>query len=330
MTRDSLNFLERKDLKEELAILGVLVDIGKDGSGTAGSPGYFRKLGIVDILESLGTKVNDLGDVSCPSHAKAEIGDKKVKYLNDICLAAEHTAEKIAGVLKNKSRVITLGGDHATSLGTISGAHAVFGDDLGLIWIDAHSDINTFKTTPTGNIHGQVSAATLGMGHPRLTSIFKKGAKIKKENILYIGLKDIDQEEVDVLREKKLACVTSFDILRRGLFSAEKAIDQLRSRVKNIWISFDVDVIDEEYLPATLMPNSSGLDKREIKALAKYIGKTCPVRGIDVVEFAPQKDINKKSGQLVMEIIAGFLGSEYGDYTKYLGKYKKMSEKSFS
>lgn len=308
-------------MKENISILGIKIDLGKDGAGTATAPNHFRRLGFINVLESLGAKVNDLGDISCPAHAATQIGDKKTKYLNDVCLASEETAQKVSTALKNKSRIINLGGDHTASLGTVSGASAVFGKDLGLIWIDAHSDINTHQTTPTGNLHGQVSAALLGMGHPRLTNIFQKGAKIKKENILYIGLKDIDQSEVDALRKNKLSCVTSFDILRYGLVLAEEAVSGLQKKVKNIWVSFDVDVVDKEHMPATLMPNSGGLNRREIMAVARFIGKTCPVRGIDVVEFAPKKDVGDKSGHLIMEIVTALLGSEYSDYTKYLSNY---------
>ncbi|MDO8626182.1 MAG: arginase [Candidatus Magasanikbacteria bacterium] len=330
MNSDSLSFYETKTLAGTVDVIGIPIDIGKDAAGTAEAPKYLRSQGLLKMLAALGFNVNDLGDLDCPQNGESLIkGDKNCKYLEAIAKISEEVAALIASSVKAGHKVVALGGDHSMSLGTISGAAAGTEDELGVIWIDAHGDMNTPETTLSGNIHGMPAAALMGFGHPRLVNILRPGAKVKPANWLFIGLKDLDQTEIDLIRREKLEAVTMLDLATHGLHQVTEKIKALASRVKNIWVSVDIDAIDKEYAPATLMSTAGGLTYREITLIAKYIGRLCPVVGLDIAEQVVTKDIDAKTAKLVFELISNLLGSEYSWYTEYMNaEAKKQAERS--
>jgi arginase len=321
MTNDNLIFYEKRKVLGNVSVLGVPLDLGKDAIGTALGPKYLRKCGLKEMCEDIGLVYKDLGDIDCADKRTAEIGDAKVKYLDEIARVAEKTAQIVNNEITLKNKMVVLGGDHALSVGTISGASVACGGDLGVIWVDAHGDMMTNENTHSGNIHGMPSAAVMGLGHHRLINVLKPGGKIKKENIVYVGLKDLDQEEIDLIRKEKLNAFTIMDLARNGFEPIAQSILDLQKRVKNIWVSFDIDSIDQEYAPASLMATPGSLTRREAVHLAKFIGKTFQVVGLDIVELAPKLDENEKTGHLAIELIAHLLGSEYGWYTRYMKKF---------
>jgi arginase len=243
-----------------------------------------------------------------------------MKYAEAIVEAAEESAARVATAVKQGRAVIALGGDHSLSLGTISGASVALGGDLGVIWIDAHGDINTDATTVSGNIHGMPLAGVLGMGHKSLTSILEPGQKVQPKNVVYAGLKDLDQAEIDTIRAHKIPTTTAMDIARHGLEPLFKNIVALQKRVKRIWVSLDVDSIDAEYAPGTPMVNRGGLTYREIAAITSFIGKTCRLAGFDIVELAPRHDKAGKTAKLAVELSARLLGGDYSWYTEYMNQ----------
>lgn len=315
---DHLSFFERPRLSGDVSILGIPLDLGKDGSGTADAPQELRKAGLVSILKHLGFTVHDLGDIPCPAHSDVEIGDKKMKYANAILPVLKQAAASVANEIEQKKKVIAIGGDHTIALGTISGAAKSAGKNLGVIWIDAHADANTPETTLSGNLHGMPSAALMGFGHSSMTNLCFEGQKISPENILFIGLKDLDQAEIELIRKERISVITIMDLMRHGFGHVTNNIDELTKRTDSIWVSLDVDGIDREDAPGTLMAAPNGLTRREIIMLTKYIGKTCPVIGMDIVELVPHLDQKNKTISLALELIVNLLGSEYGWYTEYM------------
>lgn len=317
MTSDNLVFYEKQKLTGNISVLGVPLDLGKDTVGTYLAPEYIRNCGLRTMCENIGLLYKDLGDVECVEKAKADIGDIKVKYLDEISRVVEKTAMIVRDEIKMGNKMLVLGGDHALSIGTISGASVACEGDLGLIWIDAHGDINTDATSMSGNIHGMPVAAVLGMGHHRLTGVLQEGAKIKSENIIYIGIKDLDQAEIDIMRKENIIVFTIMDLMRGGIEPLAQSLFELQKRVGHVWVSLDVDSIDSAYAPATPMASPDGLTRREASVITKLIGKL-PVVGMDIVELAPDLDENKKTGNLVVELAANLLGSEYNWYTNYM------------
>lgn len=306
----------------KLTLLGVPQDLGAENLGVDIGPNALRYTKIVDKLQNIGFEITDLGNISCLSRNDLEIKDPKLKYSDEIVRISKISAEKVNGIIKNDERVIVLGGDHSVNLGAVSGASVALEKDLGLIYFDAHADMNTSETTLTGNIHGMHLASLLGFGNKELVNILKVGSKIDKQNLLHIGGKDFDTAEEEFIKKEELRCFTIADILSCGLRPLLGMIDNLNSQVKNIWVSIDLDAIDSMYAPGAGMPNNGGLTYREIAAITKYIGKECNVVGVDVVEYNPLKDIDLKTAELAIELIAKLFGSDYSWYTHYLKENK--------
>ncbi len=323
MVRDNLSFYEHEPVERTISIVGVPSELGSDERGLANAPQYLLKSGLEKMLTSLGGDVVETTMIPCrkPLHV---VSAGSAKYLDEVVAAARLSSAVVEKAVRRKDFVLTLGGDHSIALGTVAGAASVH-RSMGVIWIDAHPDANTHETTLTGNIHGMPAASLMGFGHPLLTDIGRTGRKISPENFLYIGLKDIDKAEIEFLRREKVSTVTMLDIAERGLLPARLAIDALRRKVDTIWVSMDMDSIDEGYAPGVGMPNSGGLTKREILSLAQYIGKTCILTGLDVVEISPAKDKDAKTATLALELTARFLGAEYSWYENYINEYKSTN-----
>ncbi len=320
MTTDNLSFLESTPTKQSVSVISIPLDVGKDTTGTDGGAKYLRENGLLSMLKNIGVSFNDQGIIACPERSEVPMGDPRAKYVEAIADVAEKTAAMVEADIKAGNKVVALGGDHSVSIGTISGASKACGGDVGLIYIDAHPDAMTNENTLSGNVHGMVTTALLGFGHPLLTNIGGTGQKIKKENILYIGLKDLDQGEVDFIREQKLAAVSPLEIEMYGLQVAIEKIKTLASRVKNVWVSFDLDAMDSRFAPATPMSSSGGLTYREIYTLSKYIGTTCSVVGLDIVECLPAADVDEKTASMAATVTAHLLGAEYSWYTGYMAE----------
>ncbi len=318
---DNLSFLENKISDGKISILSIPLDIGSDNTDMADAPEYFLELGLKEALESVGFETTILPEISGSKNSAGENKKTKEDDLNDIIEISRKVNEIVKEEVSKQNKVLAIGGDHSIAIGTISGASEALAGNLGVIWIDAHGDINTHETSLTGNVHGMASAVVLGFGEKNLTNLVKN--KIKTENILFIGLKDLDKAEIELIRREKITAITIMDILEDGFALIVKNIELLKKRVDNIWISLDVDVIDERFAPASAMASSSGLSHREITNLLAYIGKSCKVIGMDVVEVTPAKDINNKTGKLCIELIASGFGSKYDWYTEYMKHYNK-------
>ena len=308
--------------KKPLSInfLGIPLDLGAENLGTDFAPNALRRLRVIEKLKSIGLEVLDSGDVAVNQKDKLEVGDSKIKYVEEIIRVCNETAKKVDAILIKKEKALAIGGDHSISLGTISGAAVSLKGNLGVIYLDTHGDINTDKTTPSGNIHGMHVASVLGIGNSKLVNVYKKGAKVKKQNIILAGGNDFDKAEEDLIKKENIKCFTLMDLLCNGLSPLIKMIDDLNKRVKNIWVSLDLDVIDQVYAPAVGIPNTGGLTYREIGGVCKYIGQNCNVVGMDAVEYNPLKDKDGKTAELLIELIAKIFGSDYSFYTKYIDK----------
>ncbi len=317
---DNLNFLENKVSGKKISILSIPIDIGSENSDMADASKYLLKLGLKEALESSGFKVDVLPEILASK--KSFWGSNKIKEdnLKDISKIVSDVNKIVKKEVSQKNKVLAIGDDHAISIGTIAGAAEAMNGNLGVIWIDAHGDINTHETSLTGNVHGMASATVLGFGDKSLTDLVKN--KINKENILYIGLKDLDQAEIDLLRNQKISVITMIDILETGFSVITKNIELLKKKVDNIWVSLDVDVIDEQFAPASVMATSGGLSYREITNLLNYIGKTSEVIGMDLMEITPKKDVDSKTGKLCIELVAAGFGSKYNWYSQYMRHYR--------
>ncbi|MHB1864901.1 MAG: arginase [Candidatus Saccharimonadales bacterium] len=307
---------------DKITIIGVPLDLGAENLGVEGGPSALKKQGIVTKLQTAGFDVSMVDDIRVMPRDSLKPGNPKLNYLDEIVRVNEELAKLVEEQIKNNSRVVVLGGDHSINLGAVSGASVALGSNLGLIYFDAHGDMNTNETTLTGNIHGMHLASLMGFGAKELSQVHGPGTKLDKHNLLHIGGSDFDQSELDLANKENLKLFTLFDLLTKSLGPLIEEIDNMANRLANIWVSLDLDSIDRTYAPAAAMPNAKGLLYREIALITEYIGKHCNVVGVDLVEYNPLADEEHKTAELGIELIAKLLGKNYSWYTNYLARNK--------
>ncbi len=309
-------------MQDKINILGIPLDLGAENLGVDIGPQAFRYQNIVSKLESTGLKVTDRGDVIVHPRKDLIVGDSHMRYVDEIIRVNNEVADITHDCLKNNEKVVAIGGDHSMCLGVVSGASVVFSGDLALIYLDAHGDMNTSDTTLSGNIHGMHVASLLGHGDQRLIDVYAPGKKISNNNFLHIGGSDWDSAELDLVSSDNLKVFSMFDLLSQNLAPLLKMIDSISKITNNVWVSLDLDVIDQIYAPGAGMPNAKGLTYREIVVIADYIGQHCHVVGVDVAEYNPLHDKENKTAELGIELIAKFLGKNYSWYTGYMERNK--------
>lgn len=303
------------------SIIGVPINVGANNLGVDMGPNAYRYQDIVPKLESAGISVTDTGNVFCKDRWDVPVGSNpKLRFVDEVVRISNDTAQRVQNAVQKGDRAIVLGGDHTTCLGAVSGASVAVEGDIGLIYFDAHGDMNTDSTTPSGNIHGMQLASLMGFGAKELTQVHDETVKVKKQHVLHIGGCDMDQAEKELIAREKITAFTMNDLMTQTLTPLLFMIDALQSKVKHIWVSLDLDSIDAQYAPAAGMPNKKGLVYREITMLAEYIGQHCNVIGVDIVEYNPLIDVDRKTAELATELIASFLGTEYNWYSNYLSR----------
>lgn len=305
-----------KDTSAQL--IGVPLDLGAKNLGVDIGPDAFRHHNLIKKLASANIEIQDSGDIHPVDREELDPGNPRLRYLDEIVRISEELAIKTENAINNEHRVIAIGGDHSINLGAVSGASSALNGNLGLIYLDAHGDMNTHETTATGNIHGMHLASLLGLGDSRLANVHHEGSKIEFSDLLHIGGSDLDQPEIELMNQRSIPNYKLVDLLMDGMRPLFDKIDELCSKVDNVWVSLDLDVIDRVYAPGAGMPNPGGLTYREILAIANYVGNKCNVVGIDVVEYNPLQDEDKKTAELGIELIAKFFGETYNWYTGYL------------
>ncbi len=247
--------------------------------------------GLTYSLDYLNDYCKDLEITMLPEITMPEHDLRNLKNLNSVIATCQQIAEEGYVALKRGETPLFIAGDHSSVMGTISASSAFHGE-LGLIWIDAHPDINTDKTTTTGNIHGMPVAALLGMGEPKLTSILTPEVKLRPENIVMLGLRDIDPPELEFLKQLNIRYYTWDDILEIGLENCmDQTIDYL-SHLGSVHISFDIDAMDPGIMPGVSVPVPGGFNQDEsLYAMARLM-QSLPVVSYDIVEFNAEHDVD--------------------------------------
>ncbi|MDB5166125.1 MAG: Arginase [Candidatus Saccharibacteria bacterium] len=303
-------------------LIGVPLDLGAENLGVDVGPDAFRYQDLIKKLASAGLEVEDAGNIEVGKRADLSVGDLRLRYLDEIVRVNEALATQVETAIKAGRKVIVLGGDHSLNLGTVAGASTAVDGKIGQVYLDAHGDMNTDESTLTGNIHGMHLASLMGFGAPALAQAYGNQVKLPKENLLHIGGCDLDQAEIDLIARENLEAFTMLDLMKYGMAPLLEKIDALAAKAPNVWVSLDLDAIDKVYAPGAGMPNPKGLTYREVVAIAEYVGQKCNVIGLDVVEYNPLQDIDRKTAELGTELIATFLGKQYSWYSGYLEQNK--------
>jgi arginase len=290
----------------KINFIGVPLFYGCDKKGANLGPNDLRQKGVIELLEKNNHTVYDLGNLHVPEILESDkfAHHNKMKYLNSITKVNTNLAHQVYSSLESKSFPLIIGGDHSLGLGSISGA-SKYHDNLAVVWIDAHGDINTHDTSPSGNVHGMPLAAAMGVGHNSLTDIYFHGQKVKPENVFILGARDLDEGELKLIEELNLNLFTTEDIRNLGLEEVMNRVQKTlaKNKVEAIHVSYDIDSLDSELVPGTGTPVADGLTVEECKYMFKILFGSRLVKSMDFVELNTELEEGTSTINVCMELI---------------------------
>ena len=302
----------KKIQREIVSIIGFPMDLGAGRRGVDMGPSALRIAGLQSKLENLGYDVNDTGDVKIEIMERQKVQDIKLKFLNEILKTSVSLASKVEKVLDKGNFPLCLGGDHSMALGTIAGISAHCKKNklrLGIIWIDAHTDMNTEETTPSGNIHGMPLAASLGIGNDKLVNLYGINPKLKPENCALIGIRSVDTAEKMNIKKLKIPVSTMADIDKVGIYRIMvKTLKHFKESVDHIHVSFDVDSVDPSLAPGVGTPIPGGLSYREAHLIMESIAECGCMSSLEVAEVNPILDHKNKTAIFTTDLISSSMG----------------------
>lgn len=298
-------------------IIEMPLDYGASRRGSDMGPSAIRLAGLREKLASLGIESDDLYPpipIAPQEYLDPEMEweIRNAKHLRPIIDACGKLASQVDQSIRKGEFPLTLGGDHSIALGSVAGAsaaHSAAGNRFGVLWIDAHGDFNTTQTSPSGNIHGMILAASAGFGLPELIDFYKPARKVDPAHICYIGVRDLDPKERLLMKEAGLKVITMSDIERMGIAEAATEVTAFfRERVDAIHVSFDIDAMDPGFAPGVGIPVPGGLTSREALYLMEEIGSSGLVKSADMVEVNPVHDVRNTTAQMAVSLIGRLLG----------------------
>lgn len=288
----------------DIHILAIPMDLGAGRRGVDMGPSALRLARLAPTLEALGHQLRDHGNVPVPvPEAMHSAPDPHfADAIADACTRARRAIES----MPTGAFPLLLGGDHSVALGTVSGSAGAA--RTGLLWIDAHADLNTPDTSPSGNVHGMPLAALLGRGDPRLTAVWGERPRVRPEDVVLIGLRATDPGERRLVHELGIRAYTMKDVDRRGIAAvAAEAIARLAG-AERIHVSFDADALDPDLAPGVGTPVKGGLTYREAHLLMELLSDAGRVTSLDLVEVNPILDLRNRTAEIMVEMAASLLG----------------------
>lgn len=294
-------------------LIGVPMDLGASRRGVDMGPSAVRYTDVREKLEALGRTVEDAGNVNVPFREDAARGAQRgARYLGAITEVCTEVANRVRAALEAGAMPLVLGGDHALAAGSIAGASAhlaATGKHLGVLWVDAHGDLNTPATSRSGNVHGMPLAALLGHGDKAMSSIAGKQGAIRASDVALVGLRDLDESEQANIRKWNLSAFTMRALDERGVRTVmEEAIAIATRSTAGIWVSFDMDVIDPDEAPGVGTPVPGGMTYREAHLAMEMLADTGKVVGMDLVEVNPVLDERNRTAEIARELILSAFG----------------------
>jgi arginase len=295
-------------------IIGVSLDLGGNRRGVDMGPSAFRIAGLAERLSALGIAVEDHGDVVAPIPEVKSSGDPHKKYIREIARICEKLYKTALAALEKGALPLVLGGDHSLGAGSVA-ATAEFvrrdGRPLGLIWVDAHADMNTPASSDSGNVHGMPLASLLGPEPSELSRIGGFSPKVLPEHTVLIGLRNLDEREKERVHGSRVHVFTMKDVDRSGIASVvEQALAVAGKGTGGVHVSFDLDVCDPSIAPGVGTPVKGGLDYREAHMLMEMIADSGLLRALDLVEANPILDDRNTTAVLGVELAASALGQK--------------------
>ena len=294
--------------KPEIAIIGATLDLGQGRRGVDMGPSAIRYAGLEERLVGLGYNVRDEGNVETAVAEATALRDERARFLPEIHDTCELIAARVAEVTTRGAVPLVLGGDHSVALGTLGGLASVHGAG-GVLWIDAHSDINTPETSPSGNVHGMALAAALGLAGPGFESEVWPLPAVDPKRVALVGTRLLDDGERRLLREAGVRVYSMSEVDRIGI---ERAIRESLDRIAGggfVHVSLDMDVLDPEIAPGVGTPVRGGLTYREAHLAMELVAESGLAGSLEVVEVNPILDRENTTAATAVELVASALGA---------------------
>ena len=299
----------------KIKIIGAPLDLGSDHRGVEMGPSLMRAVGLNRMLAELGHEVTDDGNIPVKiPQQMTHFGNERAKYLDEVHEACERLMIEAGKALGAGAVPLSIGGDHSMAIGSIAGVASHFrrkNQKIGLLWFDAHADINTPETTLTGNIHGMPLAAALGMGDDRLVSLGGFAPKVDKRNVALIGIRNLDPLEKDLVKRSGIKVFTMRDIDERRMNAVMKeALEVALDGTAGIHVSFDMDFVEPRIAPAVGTPVWGGATYRESHLAMEMVADTGKIIGLDMAEVNPMLDQAGATAQFGVELILSAFGKK--------------------
>jgi arginase len=291
-----------------ISIISVPFGYGAGRPGSEQGPDSILKFGLVKKLEQLGYDVDAGRRIQLPS-SLTPYPTTRMKHVDQVMAVCSQLAREAASAASAGSIPLMLGGDHSIAMGSLAGLSRHY-PNMGVIWVDAHSDLNTEITSPSGNMHGIPLAAALGLTQPKLTQILPGAVQLKPENCVIIGARDLDRDEKTLIRSRGITCFTMYEIDRLGIeHVVQEALRIAGTGTDGLHVSFDIDSVDPFEAPGTGTPVRGGLSYREAHLAMELMSESGLITSVDMVEVNPSLDRNNQTSKLAVELLSSLFGS---------------------
>jgi arginase len=301
-------------MPQKIRIIGVPMDLGASRRGVDMGPSALRVAGLQARIKQLGYQVEDIGNIAVKQPEEMSYGEKRAKYLAEIADACKDLGAMVEKSLEENLVPVVLGGDHSIAAGSLAGVAAHFKKKekrIGLIWLDAHGDINTPESSPSGNVHGMPLAAAMGYGATELTELLDFKPKVEPQNISLVGIRDLDSQEKKLAKKSGVHVFTMRDIDERGMREVmSDALKYAMDDTGGIAVSLDMDFVDPSDAPGVGTPVRGGVTYREAHLAMEMIADTEAMVSLEVVEINPVIDEHNRTALLGVELVLSALGKK--------------------
>ena len=301
-------------MAQKIRIIGVPMDLGQSRRGVDMGPSALRVAGLQSRLKQLGHTVEDIGNVAVKQPEEQPYGEKRAKYLNEIAETCRGLAEMTEQTLSEGLLPLVLGGDHSIAIGSCSGVSDFFrkqSKKIGYLWLDAHGDMNTPESSPSGNVHGMPLAALIGYGAPELVELLGYKPKIEPRNVAIVGVRDLDPKERRLVKDSGVHALTMRDIDERGMREVmSEALRFAMDDTDGVAVSLDMDVIDPSDAPGVGTPVRGGITYREAHLAMEMIADSEAMVSLEIVEINPVIDLHNTTALLGVEMVLSATGKK--------------------
>jgi arginase len=301
-------------MPDKIRIIGVPMDLGASRRGVDMGPSALRVAGLQSRLKQLGRQVEDIGNIAVRQAEEQHYGVKNAKYLEEISETCKGLAEIVGRTLSEDQMPVVLGGDHSIAVGTTAGVAAHFQKQskrTGMIWLDAHGDMNTPDTSPSGNVHGMPLASLMGYGPPELTMLAGSKPMVEPRNVSLVGVRDLDARERRLVKESGVHIFTMRDIDERGMREVmAEALRFATDDTAGVAVSLDMDVVDPTDAPGVGTPVRGGVTYREAHLAMEMLADSRAMVSLELVEINPVIDLHNTTAILGVELILSGLGKK--------------------